>query len=512
MESKADTTIVGGARGGGKTWVCICKMALDVCELYPEVKMLREKKDRGEYRVFEDGDVKYFYKMLIDYSFYQGCCVRRTEPELSANTLTEQRKIYPQFGGRWIKAERLWEFPSGARIFNRPCHRDEDLNYFQGQNFQRVYIGELTHFTLDYVEEIESSCRSPYPDLIPKRLLYDCNPGKIGHRWVKEKFIDTCPPVRDGAKVYFGEYDLWYQSMKPGDVYKTKEGETFYFVPSTVFDNKYLSEYDKKYVRNLLSKNRILREMWLFGRWDIFSGQYFDMWDESKHVLDEKVFYGARDGVELIEKKRHFDWSDYRLYRSFDYGFKAPWVAGLYAVHNITGDIVKFGEIYEKGLTSSQQARECKLYCATEFSLGNDDFEMNFADPKSFWKRHDTGDEFVRPKDYYDQEGIFLIEGNNDRIQGAMMVAECLRPRKDGIPRIRFLNNCINTIDSIPNLPVDKNKPEDVDTKADDHCFDELKYFLTHILIEDIEAPKKKEEGWRDKVRRKTVSQDWKTS
>ena len=514
LPAKSDAVVFGGSRGGGKTYGCCAKMALDVVEEYTESKLLRLKLFREDYRSYRRDGVLYFYKMLIDYPEYLGCCVRRTEPELRDNTLKEQRKIYPQFGGSWLKSERTWEFPSGASIVNRPCHRDEDLNYFQGQNFQRVYVGELTQFTEAYVDEIELCCRSSH-EFIKKQLLYDCNPGKIGHKWVKRKYIDKCLTVLDGAKQWIEEYGIWYQSRKPGDIYTTDGGETYYFIPSTVFDNKYLSVKDKKYVRNLLAKNRILREMWLFGNWDVFAGQYFDMWDDSIHVVDEKEFYNASDNIELIEKKRHFDWSDYRLYRSFDYGFKAPWACCIWAVHNVTHDIIQIGEIYKSGLTSAQQARDVKLYCVSEWSLTNDDFEMNLADPKSYWKRNDTGDDFVRPKDYYDKEGIFLLEGNNDRVQGAMMVSEVLRLRQDGTPRLTILSNCINTADTIPNLPADENKPEDVDTKAEDHIFDAWKYFLTHILLEDIERPMKKKKGWRDKItdkRRMIEKQIWKVA
>jgi len=512
MTSVADTTVYGGARGGGKSYACCAKMALDVVERYTESQILRKKYNRNEYRNYVDNGVKYFYKLLIDYPDYQGCCIRRTEPELNANTLVEQRKIYPQFGGKWNKQFRKWEFPSGAEILNRPCHRDEDLNFFQGQNFHRIYIGELTQFTLQYVEEIESCCRSSH-EFIKARKIYDCNPGKIGHKWVKKKYIDVCRPKVDGAKVYLEEYDIWYQPKKPGDIYTTADGETYWFIPSTVFDNEYLCNRDKNYVRNLLSKNRILREMWLFGNWDVFAGQYFDMWDDDVHVMDEKKFFNARDGLELIEKKRHFDWSDWSLYRSFDYGFKAPWAGGFYAVHNVSRDIVKFGEIYETGLTSSQQAKKCLEYSMVNYNLSNDDFILNLADPKSYWKRHDTGDDFVRPKDYYDEEGIFLTEANNERVQGAMMVAEALRIRKDGTARLVILSNCINTIDTIPNLPADENRPEDVDTKAEDHTYDEMRYFLTHILAEDVEARKPKKKGWRDMLGApETKNGNWKVA
>ena len=39
-----------------------------------------------------------------------------------------------------------------------------------------------------------------------------------------------------------------------------------------------------------------------------------------------------------------------------------------------------------------------------------------------------------------------------------------------------FMNNCVNTIAQIPAIPLDKKNPEDVDTKAEDHLYDALRY------------------------------------
>ena len=43
-------------------------------------------------------------------------------------------------------------------------------------------------------------------------------------------------------------------------------------------------------------------------------------------------------------------------------------------------------------------------------------------------------------------------------------------------PRLVFFNNCTNTISQLPSIPLDKKNPEDVDTKAEDHLYDALRY------------------------------------
>ena len=43
-------------------------------------------------------------------------------------------------------------------------------------------------------------------------------------------------------------------------------------------------------------------------------------------------------------------------------------------------------------------------------------------------------------------------------------------------PRLTIFNTCANLIRTLPTLPLDKTDPEDVDTKAEDHAYDALRY------------------------------------
>jgi hypothetical protein len=45
-------------------------------------------------------------------------------------------------------------------------------------------------------------------------------------------------------------------------------------------------------------------------------------------------------------------------------------------------------------------------------------------------------------------------------------------------PRLVMFNNCVNLITQLPSLPLDKKNPEDVDTNAEDHLYDALRYGL----------------------------------
>ena len=66
----------------------------------------------------------------------------------------------------------------------------------------------------------------------------------------------------------------------------------------------------------------------------------------------------------------------------------------------------------------------------------------------------------------------------------------------DGIPKIRFTDNCSYSVETIPNLPSAENDPEDIDTKAEDHAYDALAYGALKVLPSLVTEINRKK-GWR---------------
>src|SRR5690606_33429032 len=76
------------------------------------------------------------------------------------------------------------------------------------------------------------------------------------------------------------------------------------------------------------------------------------------------------------------------------------------------------------------------------------------------------------------KEGVIFTPANNDRLAGKQAWHDALAPLPDGLPKMQIFENCVHTIRTIPSLPYDKNKVEDVDTQAEDHLYDEGRYAL----------------------------------
>jgi hypothetical protein len=68
-------------------------------------------------------------------------------------------------------------------------------------------------------------------------------------------------------------------------------------------------------------------------------------------------------------------------------------------------------------------------------------------------------------------------------------VDEALAIKANGMPGLQIFRDCYNLIRTLPQLPFDKNQTEDVDTKAEDHAYDALRYGLTNTRLP--EPPKR---------------------
>ena len=93
----------------------------------------------------------------------------------------------------------------------------------------------------------------------PKRIYLTCNPGGVGHSFVKRLFVDRA--------------------------YKESEnGEDYAFIRSLVTDNKALMETNPEYIAQLKALPPKLRKAWLEGDWNIFDGQFFEEFRNKKFV------------------------------------------------------------------------------------------------------------------------------------------------------------------------------------------------------------------------------------
>jgi len=435
-------------------------------------------------------------KISTDDPDYVGIILRRFHPEFVKNLFPICEEIYiRRQGARWVERNKVFIFPSGAKIFAGHCKDRNALAGFLGGNYDFGAIDEANQFPWPWIEKIDASIRSKKFD---PQLFMSTNPGGVSHYDIREKFIARCPPVT--VKERYSElYDETYEEKKAGPPFEDENGLLWQFVPGSVFDNPHLLNGDPRYVRKLQGLSGALRAQWLHGDWDSAQGMYFDNFDELHHVIYEEDFvYG-----------KHFTVNSHKLYMGIDYGTHAPFVCALIAVDKDDNAIV-FDEIVATGLSATQQAKLIKQTLHDKYELTVKDFSACYCDPSMFAKTQGGSNYLRSVASFYNDEGIYLLRGNNDRKLGAKVFYELLTipeqltdgAEEDYIPPIlRFSSNCVYGVKSIPTIPSKELDPEDVDTLSEDHFYDAVRYAAMETIAGKVlgEIPQKKK-GWRSKI------------
>ena len=397
------------------------------------------------------------YALLVDPLRYadnpnhRALLLRRTLGEL-AELIDQSKKVYPKafVNAIFKESKNLWIFPSGATILLSYVDKDSDATRFQGQSFTWIGIDELGHYPTPYVwDYLRSRLRTTDPS-IETYMRASANPGGVGGWWIKKMFIDPSQPNTPFAA----------QDMESGNALvfppsHAKAGQPLFsrkFIPARLTDNPYLAE-SGEYESMLLSLPEVERRRLLEGDWDVAEGAAFYEFDRSVHV------------VEPFEVP--FSWP--RI-RAMDYGYSSPSCV-LWGAVDWDGTIWVYRELYEKGHTGESLA---SLILALEYD--DPPMTQNVLDG-SCWSKHGTGPSIAETMI---RNGARFIPADRNRMAGKIELHRRLDEDKPlsskGGHGLRIFSTCTNLIRTLPTLPLSRTNSEDVDTKAEDHAYDALRY------------------------------------
>jgi len=402
LESTVDELFYGGAKGGGKSDFMLADF-------------LRGKQYGSKHR---------------------GILFRRTYKEFE-ELQNRAREIYPRIGARYLKGERLWSFPGGATLKMRHLDRDEDVHLYQGHQYTWVGFDELTEWPNDKCYIFMFSCaRSPHG--IPVRIRATGNPGRIGHVWVKHRFIEEKVPMN----VYYDPETEMYRT----------------FIPAKLEDNPALMKNDPGYEKRLKALPRHLYRAFREGDWDVFAGQAFEEIRRDLHFIRP---------IPL-----HPSWI---RFCSFDWGYARPYSIGWWTKTN-EGRLIRYREMYgcEKGKRDVGLKKSSKELAQEAWNISvAEGCDTMVADP-SIWAKSDEGPSIA---ENFEAVGWKMIKGNNDRKSGIAKVHDYLKTiGSDGKPMMMIFENCHAWIRTMPVLVVDDDDPEDIADGQEDHAYDETRY------------------------------------
>ena len=385
------------------------------------------------------------YAMLVDPLRYcdkqhhRALLIRRTMPELRDLINHSQQlysKAYP--GAKWREQEKEWRFPSGARIEFGYAENLTDALRYQGQSYTWIGIDELPQYpTPDIYNFLRSSLRSVDPE-IPVYMRATGNPGNVGSLWVKEMFVDPCESNK--------RFDV--EIPTPMGVKKISRK----FIPAKLQDNPYLMQTDDYYAM-LASLPEVQKKQFLEGDWDAYESSSFPEFNRQIHV------------IEPFDIPRNW-----MRFRAADWGYSSPACCLWFAV-DYDNNLFVYRELYTKRNTADIFARKVLEMEDGEY------IRYGILDSSTWARRGDIGPSIAETMI---QEGCRWRQSDRSprsRISGKVEVHKRLRVDEDtGYPSMFIFSNCLNLIRTLPMLPVDKNNPEDVDTTADDHAYDALRY------------------------------------
>ena len=375
-----------------------------------------------------------------------------------AEVIARTRQLFPKLGGKYNEQQKTWTMPNGARLKFAYLERDSDAEEYQGHSYTRIYIEELTNFpSPSPVNKLRATLRSGAG--VPCGMRLTGNPGGPGHSWVKARYIDPNPA---GYQVITEECEVEVDGVKSTVTLDRV------FIPSKLGDNNLLMRNDPTYILRLRqSGSEALVRAWLEGDWSIIDGAYFDEWDEAAHVLPMEF-------AKLLKPT-------WLRFRAFDWGSARPFSCGWYCVveeqlewHGRIipkGALVKYREWYgAKGPNGGLKMTAEDVADGIKNMEKGERIRYGVADPAIYIKNGgpSIGENMAK-------RGVSWRGADNKRIPGWSQVRS--RLVGDGeCPMIFFLDCCEDTIRTLPVLQHDEKHTEDIDTEAEDHAADELRY------------------------------------
>jgi Terminase large subunit, T4likevirus-type, N-terminal len=389
-----------------------------------------------------------------------GVFFRRKFKQLS-EVIARSKQLFKPLGAKYNEQKAEWLMPGGARLLFRYLERDSDAEEYQGHNYTRLYIEEVTNFPSPApINKLRATLRSASG--VPVGMRLTGNPGGPGHNWVKARYIDPNPRgfevIEESTEL---EIDGKVQVVSLARV----------FIPSKLGDNKLLVLNDPTYILRLRQAgSEALVQAWLEGNWNVVDGTFFDEWG-SANVL-------SLDWLELIPKKAlHF--------ASFDWGSAKPFSVGWWALSDGTwglpdGALVRYDEWYGAKSPNVGLKLDCKSVAAgiieKEKAAGRR-MSYRVADPAIFIR---NGGPSIAEQML--EKACTFRPADNKRVPGAAAMRSRIvgeldaTGRPTGRPMLYVLETCEDFLRTVPVLQHDEKDPEDVDTEQEDHAYDDARY------------------------------------
>lgn len=434
-------------------------------------------------------------------SYWRGVIFDRKYKNLDDLIIKSKRIFRKVFGNRCkfleSKGDYKWVWDTGEELLFRQFQRADDYWNYHGQEFPFIGWNELCKYpTSDAYDSMMSCNRSSWTQEkngvftigkgwnlppIPLEVFSTTNPYGPGHNWVKAKFIDPAPM----GEVLLTEIEVFDPRTKQQIVIVRKQVAIF----GSYKENPYLDPIYVAELESITDPNK--RAAWLEGDWDIVAGGAIDdVWRKHIHIM-------PRFPIPL----------GWRIDRAMDWGSSHPCSVGWFAEANgeeVTieyadgteevfcppaGTLIQIAELYRTERIGSNKGLRESAFTIAELIIAKEVqmLEEGWIEEQPWPGPADNQIRDVRESDVDTIEkkmsncGIRWIE--SDKASGSRKVGlQLMRDRLEAAmlgradPRLYFMDNCRASVSTIPTLPRDDDDLDDVDTDAEDHAYDMVRY------------------------------------
>ncbi len=231
--------LIGGAAGGSKSTSLLMRALFYV------------QDDANEYHAL------ILRRTLSDLK-RKGALIHKASQWLNRKEIQNNASIKP----KWDGTEYSWTFLNGNSLTFGYLRNINDLDTYQGSEYQFIGIDELTQLERFKYIYMRSRVRKTKDNKLSTQLMASSNPGKRGNKWVRERFIEKIDTdIQDKSQIRF--------------------------ISSSYLDNIYLDRND--YEEYLMGLDRVTREQLMNGNW--YASVKDQLFDQSDfHIISHDEY------------------------------------------------------------------------------------------------------------------------------------------------------------------------------------------------------------------------------
>lgn len=369
-----------------------------------------------------------------------------------------------------LKVYHLWDFttsplyakykPTGQLIYFRGLDDTMKITSIAVPSGYLCWLWIEEAFEVDNEADFDMLDESIRGEIPPetglwKQVTLTFNPWLQSH-WIKKRFFDAPPSENILAKT------------------------------TNYLCNEWLDAADRQKFEDMKERNPTRYRVAGLGEWGIEGGAVFE------EFRDDPDHYDDREWTHVITP---FDPpKQWPIWRSFDFGYSKPFSCAWWTV-DYDGRLYRILELYgcvqgeeDVGVKWSPDDifKEIKRIESEHHWLKGKRVS-GVADPAIWDKSHG-----ISIAETAEKHGVYFDPGDHKRLPGLMQVHYRLQFDENGLPMMYFFSNCKGIIRTLPTLLYDENRPEDVATKMEDHCYDECRYLCMANPMEPVKVKERK--------------------